>query len=75
MDFVIRFPEWEGYDAIWVVVDQLSKMRHFILCRTTIDARGLAEMFLREVVGLQGLPKTIISDRAPQSSATTPVSS
>jgi hypothetical protein len=62
MDFVTGLQEYEGYDAIWVVVDRLSKMRHFIPCRTTVDARGLVEMFLREVVRLPGLPKTIISD-------------
>jgi hypothetical protein len=66
MDFVTGLPECEGYDAICVVVDRLLNMRHFIPCRTTIDARGLAEMFLREVVRLHGLPKTIVSDRGPQ---------
>jgi transposase InsO family protein len=69
MDFVTGLPECEGYDAIWVVVDRLSKMRHFVPCRTTIDARGLAEMFLKDVVRLHGLPKTIISDRGPQFAA------
>jgi len=69
MDFVTGLPECEGYDAIWVVVDRLSKMRHFIPCRTTIEARGLAEMFLKEVIRLHGLPKTIISDRGPQFTA------
>ena len=69
MDFVTVLPECEGYDAIWVVVDRLSKMRHFVPCRTTVDARGLAAMFLREVVRLHGLPKTIVSDRGPQFAA------
>jgi hypothetical protein len=35
----------------------------------TIDARGLAEIFLKVVVRLHGLPKTIISDRGPQFAA------
>jgi len=69
MDFVTELPEYEGYDAIWVVVDRLSKMRHFVPCHTTINARGLAEIFLKEVVRLHGLPKTIISDRGPQFAA------
>jgi transposase InsO family protein len=45
-------------------------MRHFIPCHTTIDAVGLAKLFLREVVRLHGLPKTIISDRGPQFAST-----
>ena len=69
MDFVTGLPECEGHDAIWVVVDRLSKMRHFVPCKTTINARGLAEMFLKEVVRLHGLPRTIISDRGQQFAA------
>jgi hypothetical protein len=69
MDFVTGLPECEGYDAIWVVVNRLSKMRHFVPFHTTIDARGLAEIFLKEVVRLHVLLKTIISDRGPQFAA------
>jgi hypothetical protein len=45
-------------------------MRHFIPCHTTIDAVGLAKLFLREVVHLHGLPRTIVSDRGPQFAST-----
>jgi len=62
MDFVVGLPECEGFDAIWVVVDRLSKMRHFIPCHTTIDTVGLAELCLREVGRLHGLPLKIISN-------------
>jgi len=70
MDFVEGLPECETFDAIWVVVDRLSKMRHFIPFHTTIDALGVAELFLREVVRLHGLPLTIVSDRGPQFAST-----
>jgi len=62
MDCVVELPECDGFDAIRVEVDRLSKMRHYIPCHTTIDALGSAELFLREVVRLHGLPLTIISD-------------
>jgi len=70
IDFVLGLPECEGCDAIWVVVDWLSKMRHFILCQTTEDALGSAESFLREMVRLHGLIVTIVSDRGPQCAPT-----
>jgi len=70
MDFVVGLPEREGFDAVWVVVDRLSKMRHFIPCHTTIDAVGLGKLFLREVVSLHVLPRTIVSDRGPQLAST-----
>jgi hypothetical protein len=70
MDLVVRLPECEGFDAVWVVVDRLSKMRHFIPCHTQIDAIGLTKLFLREVVLLHGLPWTIVSDQGPQFAST-----
>jgi len=70
MDLVVGSPECEGFDAIWVVVDRLSKMRHFIPCHLTIDALSLAKLFLREVVCLHGLPLRIISDWGPQFAST-----
>jgi hypothetical protein len=62
MDFVVGLPECERFDAGWVVVDRLSKMEDFIPCQTTFDAVRLPKLFLREVVRLHGLPKTIVSD-------------
>jgi transposase InsO family protein len=67
---VVGLPECEGFDAVWVVVDRLSKMGHFIHCHTTMDALGLAKLFLWDVVCLHGLPKTIVSDRGPQFAST-----
>jgi hypothetical protein len=66
MDFVVALPECEGFDAVWVMVDKLSKMRHCVPCHPKIHAVGLAKLFHRAVVCLHGLPKTIVSDRRPQ---------
>ena len=66
MDFVVGLPESEGYNAIWVVVDRLSKMKHLVPCRDDTDGKKLGEMFIREVFKLHGLPDSIVSDRGPQ---------
>ena len=66
MDFVTGLPWSDGNDAIWVVVDRLTKMRHFVPCRTTTSAPDLANLFLHHVWKLHGLPNDIISDRGPQ---------
>jgi hypothetical protein len=66
MDFVTGLPSLNGFDAISVVVDCLTKLQHFIPCSTTIDAEGLAELFLSNIFHLHGLPETIVSDHGPQ---------
>ena len=66
MDFVTGLPWSDRNDAIWGVVDRLTKTRHFVSCRTTTSAPDLANLFLHHVWKLHGLPKNIISDRGPQ---------
>jgi len=66
IDFVVGLPKCKGFDAIWEVVDRLSKMEHLIPCHITLDALGWTKLFLWEVVCLRGLPLMIISDPGPQ---------
>lgn len=69
MDFVTGLPWSQGNDAIWVVIDRLTKARHVVPCRTNIDAAGLANLFIEHVFRLFGLPDSIVSDRGPQLAA------
>lgn len=66
MDFITGLEPSHDYDAILVVVDRLTKMRHFIPCQTTCDAEEVARLYTRHVWKLHGLPRTIVSDRGPQ---------
>lgn len=63
MDFVTDLPPSQGYDAIWTVTDRLTKAVHLIPTRKATDAAELAELFVKEIHRLHGVPKAIVSDR------------
>ncbi|XP_020987524.1 uncharacterized protein LOC110275660 [Arachis duranensis] len=66
MDFVTGLPRTRtSYDAIWVVVDRLTKSTHFLPIRISCTMEELARMYIKEIVRLHGVPSTIISDRDP----------
>lgn len=67
MDFKTNLPKARGqnggYDAIMIVIDRLSKQAHFVPVHMAMDAKKLAEVFIREVWRLHGTPETIVCDR------------
>ena len=64
MDFVVGLPKTlEGYDAVWVIVDRLTKSARFVPIKVTYSVERLAEIYIANVVRLHGVPKSIISDR------------
>ncbi|WVZ93760.1 LOW QUALITY PROTEIN: hypothetical protein U9M48_039717 [Paspalum notatum var. saurae] len=67
MEFVVGLPRTQkGYNSIWVVVDRLTKVAHFIPVNTTYSGARLAELYISRIVCLHGVPKKIISDRGSQ---------
>ncbi|KAK1694553.1 hypothetical protein QYE76_011250, partial [Lolium multiflorum] len=67
MDFITGFPKSsKGNDSIWVVVDRLTKVAHFIPVKSTYQGPKLAELYISRIVSLHGTPKSIVSDRGSQ---------
>ncbi|QRW04602.1 Retrotransposable element Tf2 protein [Ceratobasidium sp. AG-Ba] len=64
-DFIVKLPESQGMDSILVVIDRFSRQAHFIPCLESTNAEGVADLFIKEVWKLHGLPKTTVSDRGP----------
>jgi hypothetical protein len=47
MDFIVGLPRTQSvYDSIWVIVDQLTKVAHFIPVKTTYFGPQLAELYM-----------------------------
>ncbi|KAI3740310.1 hypothetical protein L2E82_30738 [Cichorium intybus] len=64
MDFVTKLPRTpRGHDAIWVIVDRLTKSAQFIPIREDDKVSKLAKIYIDEVVCRHGVPSSIISDR------------
>nr|GFC48393.1 retrotransposon protein, putative, Ty3-gypsy subclass [Tanacetum cinerariifolium] len=60
MDFVTGLPQTQRrHDAIWVVVDRLTKSAHFLPIRKDYPVSRFAEIFQQEIVRLHGTPSAI----------------
>jgi hypothetical protein len=67
MDFIVGLPmTTRKFDSIWVIMDQLSKSAHFIPINTKYRVEKYAEIYISHMICLQGISKTIISDRGSQ---------
>jgi hypothetical protein len=68
-DFIIELPPSKGYDAIYIIADCLTKMAHFIPCKTTCTSEELAELHIQQVWPLHGLPMQHNTDHGTQFTA------
>ena len=66
MDFIVGLPKTlKGYTVIWVVVDRLTKSAHFLPGKATYTVDNWAQLYVKEIVRLHGVPVSIVSDRDP----------
>jgi hypothetical protein len=64
MDSIVGLPRTQvGHDSIWVIVDRLTKVAHFIPVKTTYLGAKLAKLYMSQIVCLHGVPKKIVSER------------
>ena len=64
MDFITILPKTKYQrDFVMVVVNTLMKAAYFIPIKSTFGTTQVANVFMKEIVRLHGVPKMIISDR------------
>jgi hypothetical protein len=67
MDFIVGLLRTQSvYDSIWVIVDRLTKVPHFIPIKTTYSGLQLAELYMSRIVCPHRVSKKIVSDRGTQ---------
>ena len=64
MDFISGLPHTlSGYNAIWVIIDRLTKTTHFLPIKKAYSTDRLARLYANRIVCLHGVPVSIVSDR------------
>ncbi|KAI9095331.1 hypothetical protein K1719_026365 [Acacia pycnantha] len=66
MDLVVGLLKIKQPDAIWVIVDRLTKSAYFLPVNVNYSPEKLAEIYIQEIIRLHGTTKSIISDRDPR---------
>ena len=67
MDFVTHLPRTiRGHDTIWVIVDRLTNSAHFMAMNLRMSMAKLAQLYIKKIVRLHGVPSSIVSDRDPR---------
>nr|GEY79152.1 putative reverse transcriptase domain, ribonuclease H-like domain, aspartic peptidase domain protein [Tanacetum cinerariifolium] len=64
MDFITELPKTSsGYNAIWVIIDRLTKSAYFFPLKETDTIERLTRLYLKEVVSRHRVSVSIISER------------
>lgn len=66
MDFIKQLPKSNGFTAILVVIDHLSKECIFIPSTNTVTAPDVADVFVTHVFAKHGIPLHVSSDHGSE---------
>jgi hypothetical protein len=56
MDFIISLPDTsQKHDSIWVIIDRLTKIAHFLPMHTTYTTKKYTEVYLDQIIHLHGI--------------------
>lgn len=67
MDFIYGFPNSpKGSDTIWVIIDKLTKLPHFMPIKISFSLQRLTEIYINNIVKLHGILSYIFSYRDPR---------
>jgi hypothetical protein len=70
MDFIVGLPRTQkGNDSIWVIVDRLTKVSHFLPVKANYSVSRLAELYVDNILKLHGASRGIVLDRGTQFTA------
>jgi hypothetical protein len=67
INFITKFPRTtKQHDSIMVVVDKLKNTTYVVLVKMTHRIANIAEIYMKEITRLHGIPKTIVSNKDTQ---------
>jgi hypothetical protein len=67
MDFIVGLPRTaKGYDSIWVIIDRLTNIAHFLPVKVKYTVATYVELYIARILSLHGVLKRIVSDHGPQ---------
>uniref|UniRef100_A0A1A8HXK5 Gypsy retrotransposon integrase-like protein 1 n=1 Tax=Nothobranchius kuhntae TaxID=321403 RepID=A0A1A8HXK5_NOTKU len=66
LDFVCGLPASRGFNTILTIVDRFSKACHLVPLKSLPSSAITAQLLIKHVFRLHGIPEEILSDRGPQ---------
>ena len=69
MDFISPFPKSDRFDYLWVIICRLTNLCHLTPISVRMMTVDLTWYYIRAIVHLHGMPKSIVPDHDPKFTA------